>query len=79
MVADRALAIVGTANLDYRRFDLNFEVNAVVNDEVLASELADNFQTDLQDSDRIEIQAWLNRPKHVQLIEKIVRLISPML
>ena len=79
MVADQILAIVGTANLDYRSFDLNFEVNAVVYDEVLASELADNFQTDLQDSERIEIQAWLNRPKHVQLIEKIVRLISPML
>ena len=79
MVADQILAIVGTANLDYRSFDLNFEVNAVIYDEVLASELADNFQTDLQDSERIEIQAWLNRPKHVQLIEKIVRLISPML
>lgn len=79
IVADRTLAIVGTANLDYRSFDLNFEVNAVVYDEVLASELADNFRTDLQNSERIEIQAWLKRPKYVQLFEKIVRLISPML
>ena len=79
LVADRCLAMVGTANLDYRSFDLNFEVNAVVYDEEIANELADNFHFDLQDAEQIEINAWLNRPKHIQLIEKIVRLISPML
>lgn len=79
MVADRALAIVGTANLDYRSFDLNFEVNAVVYDDQLAEELAFNFENDLLHSEEIDIQSWLNRPKYIQLIEKIVRLISPML
>lgn len=79
LVADRCLAMVGTANLDYRSFDLNFEVNAVVYDEEIANELVDNFHLDLQNAEQIEIKAWLNRPKHIQLIEKIVRLISPML
>lgn len=79
LVADQCLAIVGTANLDYRSFDLNFEVNAVVYDEEIAKELAFNFEKDMRDSEQIEINSWLNRPKHVQLIEKIVRLISPML
>lgn len=79
LVADRCLAIVGTANLDYRSFDLNFEVNAIVYDEEIAEELAFNFEKDMKDSEQIEIDSWLNRPKHVQLIEKIVRLISPML
>lgn len=79
LVADRCLAIVGTANLDYRSFDLNFEVNAIVYDKELAEELAFNFEKDLQDSVQIDINSWLNRPKHTQLIEKIVRLISPML
>ena len=79
LVADRCLAMVGTANLDYRSFDLNFEVNAIVYDKELAEELAFNFEKDLQDSVQIDINSWLNRPKHTQLIEKIVRLISPML
>ena len=79
LVADQCLAIVGTANLDYRSFDLNFEVNAVVYDEEIAKELAFNFEEDMKDSEQIEINSWLNRPKHIQLIEKIVRLISPML
>lgn len=79
LVADRCLAMVGTANLDYRSFDLNFEVNAIVYDDQIAEELAFNFEKDIQDSEQIDIDSWLNRPKHVQLIEKIVRLISPML
>ncbi len=79
LVADQCLAIVGTANLDYRSFDLNFEVNAVVYDAEIAKELAFNFEKDMKDSEQIDINSWLNRPKHVQLIEKIVRLISPML
>ncbi len=79
LVADQCLAIVGTANLDYRSFDLNFEVNAVVYDAEIAKELAFNFENDMKDSEQIEINSWLNRPKHIQLIEKIIRLISPML
>ena len=79
LVADRCLAMVGTANLDYRSFDLNFEVNAVVYDKNLAEELTLSFEKDIQDAEQIEINEWLNRPKHIQLIEKIVRLISPML
>lgn len=79
LVADQCLAIVGTANLDYRSFDLNFEVNAVVYDVEIAKELAFNFEKDVKDSEQIDINSWLNRPKHIQLIEKIVRLISPML
>lgn len=79
LVADGCLAMVGTANLDYRSFDLNFEVNAVVYDEEIAKELTANFELDLQDAEKIEIEAWLNRPKHIQLVEKVVRLVSPML
>lgn len=79
LVADRCLAIVGTANLDYRSFELNFEVNAVVYDCKIAVELALNFEKDLLDSEKIELQAWLKRPKYIHFIEKVVRLISPML
>ena len=52
LVADGCLAMVGTANLDYRSFDLNFEVNAVVYDEEIAKELTANFELDLQDAEK---------------------------
>ena len=79
LVADESLAIIGTANLDYRSFDLNFEVNAVVYEEKIARELAFNFRKDIEDAELLSTDTWLSRPKHLQLIEKIVRLISPML
>jgi cardiolipin synthase A/B len=35
--------MIGTTNMDYRSFDLNFEVNAVVYDRGFAAQLADVF------------------------------------
>lgn len=79
LVADQELAIVGTANMDYRSFDLNFEVNALVYNKETATELTKIFNNDLQNATQIDMNSWLKRPKHIQLSEKIARLISPML
>lgn len=79
LVVDRALAMVGTANMDYRSFDLNFEVNALVYDIKIASNLADQFQIDLQDAELVHFSKWMARSKSQQLVEKTIRLVSPML
>lgn len=79
MVADRTVAMVGTANLDYRSFELNFEVNAIIYDKKTAEQLTSNFEKDITGAHQIEIDNWINRPKYIQFIEKIVRLMSPML
>jgi len=79
MVADRKLAIVGTANMDSRSFDLNFEVNAIIYDNELAHELATVFEKDLGDSEKIITEAWLNRSIYKQVLEKTARLVSPLL
>jgi cardiolipin synthase len=79
LVADRKLAIVGTANMDHRSFDLNFEVNAIVYDEALANELSDLFYMDIEDAERIDANMWLNRSNWKQLFEKTARLVSPLM
>ncbi|HET9485862.1 MAG TPA: cardiolipin synthase [Chryseosolibacter sp.] len=79
MVVDDYISIVGTANMDYRSFDLNFEVNAVVYGENLATELRDTFFQDLEDAEKIHPQLWRKRPMFKQLPEKIARLLSPLL
>lgn len=79
LVADKNIAIVGTANIDYRSFDLNFEVNAIVYDVEIASELSKVFADDLKESEQIDIKAWNNRPAVHQFLEKTARLMSPML
>jgi cardiolipin synthase len=79
LVADRKLAVVGTANMDSRSFDLNFEVNAVIYDTGIAGQLADVFMQDIRDAEKIDKDAWLNRGIVKQVMEKTARLISPLL
>lgn len=78
-VIDGKLASVGTANLDMRSFDLNFEVSALIYDEEIAAEVRDSFYEDLKDSVEITHEQWQKRPKIRQIGEKIVRLVSPFM
>jgi len=79
LVTDRSMAMVGTANMDNRSFDLNFEVNAIVYDTEIANQLRDVFFEDLKDAEKIDGKTWSNRPWYKQLIEQTARLISPLL
>jgi len=79
LVTDTKLSIVGTANMDYRSFELNFEVNAVVYDAPFAKQMRDLFFKDLEDAQKINKEEWLARPFLKQLPEKIARLFSPVL
>ncbi|MDO8991823.1 cardiolipin synthase [Daejeonella sp.] len=79
MVCDSKIAIVGTANMDSRSFDLNFEVNAIVYDKQVANELAGIFYDDLKDSVQLNQTEWTKRSVLQKFMEKAVRLFSPLL
>ena len=79
MVIDRKVCVIGTANMDTRSFDLNFEVNAIVYDAEISEQLAQVFEEDLKDAERIVPEAWYNRPALTQLVEKTAGLLSPIL
>ncbi len=79
VVADGQLAVIGTANMDHRSFELNFEVNAMVYDTLLAKELRDAFFNDLKDATQINPKAWAGRSRLKQFPEKVCRLLSPLL
>lgn len=79
VVTDEKIAMVGTANMDIRSFDLNFEVNAIVYDSEIAQELKRSFIDDLTYAEKIDSVSWGNRPLLTQLFEKTARLVSPLL
>lgn len=79
MVIDDTLAIVGSANMDYRSFDLNFEVNAMLYSKKINGQLRKAFEDDLREATKIDAEEWLDRPKYIHLWEKSVRLLSPFL
>jgi len=79
LVVDKKLAVIGTANMDVRSFDLNFEVNAIVYDDELATSLANVFKADIKDAILLDKDAWSNRSINRKFLEKIARLVSPLL
>lgn len=79
MVTDGKIAMVGTANMDSRSFDLNFEVNAIVYDVGIAGELREIFYEDLKNAVKIDEKSWKNRPVYKQFFDKTAKLVSPLL
>jgi len=79
MVTDQKIAMIGTANMDFRSFDLNFEVNAIVYDKEIACQLTEVFYADIKEARKIDPILWDARPMYKQLLEKAARLLSPLL
>lgn len=79
MVADGQLASIGTANMDYRSFDLNFEVAAFVYDADLAGQLRKAFYDDLSHAEPIDYATWRDRPVWKKMLQKAARMVSPLL
>lgn len=79
MVCDDKIAFVGTANLDQRSFDLNFEVNAVVYNKEVAQELGQAFLEDLKHAEKLDYGEWMQRPRWRRLVERVLYLFSPLM
>jgi cardiolipin synthase len=79
IVVDDSMSIVGTANIDFRSFDLNFEINAVVYGHEVNQTLRDAFLKDLDDSEEINLEVWRNRSKLDVLGDSAARIGAPLL
>ncbi|MDY0343939.1 MAG: cardiolipin synthase [Lentimicrobium sp.] len=79
MVCDQMVAIVGTANLDNRSFDLNFEINAIIFDEEIAGKLRSIFEKDLSHSTQIILKEWEERPFYKKFVERVLHLFSSLM
>lgn len=78
LICDQFISVVGSANLDNRSFELNFEINAMVYDAKMAKSLKTQFIKDLESSTEINKNEWLNRPIYKKAIEKVLHLFSPL-
>ncbi|MEP7236828.1 MAG: cardiolipin synthase [Ferruginibacter sp.] len=79
MITDGKLSMIGTANMDYRSFDLNFEVNAIVYDVAFAEKLRNVFFDDIKHAKKINEKLWNNRAFYYKLADRLARLFSPAL
>ena len=79
MTVDTDLALITTANLDRRSFDLNFEVSLMVYDDDLASQLRFVQRAYIADSIPVTRQSWKLRPWPWRLADNTAGVLSPLL
>lgn len=76
---DGMVACVGTANMDFRSFGLNFEVNAVIYSERTVQRLERAFENDMTRSTHVTRKVYDQRGLLIKTKEQFSRLLSPLL
>lgn len=79
LVSDDAVSAIGSANMDFRSFEHNFEINTYVYQETFAQEMKDMFFQDMQHCEQVIPSRWLKRPMKNRIPESFMRLFSPLL
>lgn len=79
ITVDRKLAIITTANMDRRSFDLNFEVSTVVYDADFANLLRLVQRSYIDRSRAVDPSTWMLRPQYHRLVENAAALMHPVL
>ena len=79
MVVDNAVALVGTANLDVRSLELNYETTALIEGESAIDRLKLFIRDDMEQSTEITLNEWLKRPFFQKLAENLCALMTPVL
>ncbi|MCD6346788.1 MAG: cardiolipin synthase, partial [Bacteroidales bacterium] len=79
MVVDDVFCSIGTANMDIRSFNQNFEVNALVFDEEVSLSIKKDFLSDIESSHLLTLDEWRNRAWHQKGVESFARVFSPLL
>ena len=79
IVVDDVISSVGTANMDIRSFNQDFEVNALMYDEQLTLQLKKDFLEDVTNSKELVLAEWMERPFLLRVQESIARIFSPLL
>ena len=78
-VCDDYLSSIGSANMDARSFDLNYEINSYIYDEETALLNRRIFMSDLEECRELTLAEWSRRPWYARLIQSVIRLFAPLL
>ncbi|MDN5212270.1 cardiolipin synthase [Fulvivirgaceae bacterium BMA12] len=79
VMVDGLFSSVGTANMDVRSFDQNFEVNALIYDKEIAHELEVAFNEDLKNSQRVSWRQVKRKSVPIRIRESVARVFTPLL
>lgn len=78
-VCDDYLSSIGSANLDFRSFAINYEVNSYIYDEETAIMNKGIFMYDIRQCRELTLEEWNRRPWYSRILESLMRLFAPLL
>jgi cardiolipin synthase A/B len=79
MIVDDVFSSVGTANMDIRSFNQDFEANALIYDEPVTRHLRQDYEDDIANSKEIFLESWEQRRLLDKVQESVARMFSPLL
>ncbi len=79
LLVDDDLTVVGSANMDFRSFEHNFEINAFVYDPSFAARMEALFERDAASCRALSPGEWFRRPRYLRFAESFMRLFAPLL
>lgn len=79
MTIDGEFSSIGTANMDVRSFEDNFEVTAMIYDRTVTAQLEAQLAQDIRNCTRLSLTRWQKRKHKDNLKESVARLFSPLL
>jgi len=78
LMIDSNFASVGSANMDIRSFEDNFEVLAMIYDQELTQSLEKQFHKDIRKSRQVNPKKWAQRSTKQNFKESLARIFSPL-
>ncbi|MFJ7980396.1 cardiolipin synthase [Lysinibacillus xylanilyticus] len=79
VLVDDEVASIGTANMDIRSFELNYEIIAVLYESKTVLDIKNDFEQDFKKSIEITWESFQKRSIQKRMLESLMRLISPLL
>ncbi|WP_149525259.1 MULTISPECIES: cardiolipin synthase [Sphingobacterium] len=78
-VIDGKIAYVGTVNLDFRSFYINYEVATVISNKAFCAQMDEQFEIDKKECSVVTLKDWKRRKAWKRGIDSLCRLLAPLL
>ncbi|GHT27818.1 cardiolipin synthase [Bacteroidia bacterium] len=79
LVADDMISAIGSANLDFRSFETNFEINCYLYDPHIARRNKEIFFQDMENCKEVFYEDWIKRSKWKKFCDSVMRLFAPLM
>ena len=79
VIIDSEICAIGSANMDIRSFSINYEVNTLIYDKHIATQLTQDFFKDMANCTEFDLEAYEESHFLLRLRDSVARLFSPLL